>query len=347
MPWKNEPELNRSQSTDESEFPELSADHVKEKSKKSSASNDKFNISTSSIESTLKELIGELKRKRRWGFALKLIGWLIVAGVIGAIFTGQHKQITGEHTAMVRLEGVIADGYDASAENVLAGLRSAFKADNAKGVILAINSPGGSPVQADMLYQEIQRLKAEHDKPMVAVITDVGASGGYYAAVAADKIYANPSSIVGSIGVLMNGFGFVGLMEKAGVERRLLTAGKFKGSLDPFSPVKQAELEHAKTVIDGVHKQFIDVVRKSRGSRLKETDDMFSGLFWNGDQAYEMGLTDGFKTHWAVARDDIGEETIIDYTLEPDVFERFSRNLGASIAEQLKITLGDSIPVLQ
>jgi len=253
----------------------------------------------------------------------------------------------GEHTALVRLDGVIADGYDASAENVLVGLTNAFESDNAKGVILAVNSPGGSPVQADMLYQEIQRLKAEHGKPIIAVISDVGASGGYYAAVAADKIYANPSSIVGSIGVLMNGFGFVDLMQKAGVERRLLTAGEHKASLDPFSPVNEEELEHAKTVIDGVHDQFIDVVRKSRGSRLKETEDMFSGLFWNGDQAYEMGLTDGFKTHWTVARDDIGQEDIIDYTLRPDVFERFTRNLGVAIAERLKMTLGTSIPSLR
>ena len=328
MPWKNEPELTRPESTEEIEVPELSTHSTEQKTKRSSAT-EQLNISTSSIDTGINELIKELKRKRRWGFALRLIGWLVIVGLLGAILAGQHKQITGDHTAMVRLEGVIADGYDASAENVLTGLRSAFRADNAKGVILAINSPGGSPVQADMLYQEIQKLKAEHNKPMVAVISDLGASGGYYAAVAADTIYANPSSIVGSIGVLMNGFGFVDLMEKAGVERRLLTAGKNKASLDPFSPIKQEEFNHAKTVIDGVHEQFIDVVRKSRGSRLKENDDMFSGLFWNGEQAYEMGLTDGFKTHWAVARDDIGEETIIDYTLQPDVFERFTRGLGS------------------
>ncbi len=347
MPWKNEPELTRSPSTEEVETPELSNDLTEEKASESSATRDKLSLSSGTIEASLKELIVELKRKRRWGFALKLIGWLIIAGLIGVIFTGQHKQIAGEHTALVRLEGIIADGYDASAENVLAGLTSAFKSDNAKGVILAVNSPGGSPVQADMLYQEIQRLKVEHDKPIVAVISDVGASGGYYAAVAADKIYANPSSIVGSIGVLMNGFGFVDLMHKAGIERRLLTAGKYKGSLDPFSPIKEEELEHAKTVIEGVHKQFIDVVRKSRGSRLKETEDIFSGLFYNGDQAYEMGLTDGFKTHWAVARDDIGEEEIVDYTLKPDMFERFTRSLGVAIAERLKLTLSDSIPNLQ
>ncbi len=347
MPWKNEPELNRPESSEEVEIPELSADSANQKTKRSSPAQEQLNISTSSIDSGITELVKELKRRRRWGFALKLIGWLVIVGLLAGILTGQHKQITGDHTAMVRLEGVIADGYDASAENVLLGLRSAFRSDDAKGVILSINSPGGSPVQADMLYQEIQKLKAEYDKPIVAVISDVGASGGYYAAVAADTIYANPSSIVGSIGVLMNGFGFVDLMEKAGVERRLLTAGKNKDSLDPFSPVMQGDVDHAQTVIDGVHQQFIDVVRQSRGSRLKENDEVFSGLFWNGEQAFELGLTDGFKTPWAVARDDIGEETIIDYTLQPDVLERFTRGLGVAIAERLKISLGDSIPLLR
>ncbi len=347
MPWKNEPELNRPESVEEPELSELANDSVRQKTNQSSMSGEKLSVSSSTIDTSLKELVKELKRKRRWGFALKLIGWLVIVGLLGAILTGQHKQITGDHTALVRLDGIIADGYDASAENVLTGLKSAFQADNAKGIILSINSPGGSPVQADMLYQEIQKLKARYDKPMVAVISDVGASGGYYAATAADTIYANPSSIVGSIGVLMNSFGFVELMEKAGVERRLLTAGKNKASLDPFSPIKQEELEHAKTVIDGVHKQFIDVVRKSRGSRLKEDDEMFSGQFWNGEQAYEMGLTDGFKTPWAVARDDIGEETIIDYTLQPDVFERFSRELGVAIAKHLKINLADMVPELR
>ena len=344
MPWKNEPELTRPQAN-EDVVPELSTPDLRQE--ENSNGDDNLKMSSSTLDNTLRDLIKELKTKRRWGFAFKLIGWLIIVGLLASLLTGQHKQITGNHTAMVRLDGIIAAGYDASAENVLEGLRGAFESESAKGVILAINSPGGSPVQADMLYREIQRLKSQYNKPMVAVISDLGASGGYYAAVAAEQIYANPSSIVGSIGVLMNGFGFVGLMEKAGVQRRLLTAGENKASLDPFSPVNEKEQEHAKTVIDGVHQQFIDVVRESRGSRLKPDDEIFSGQFWNGQQAFELGLIDGFKTYWTVARDDIGEPTIIDYTLKPDVLERFSQTLGASIAKHFKLSLTESIPVLQ
>ena len=293
MPWKNEPELSRSQS-EQDPAPVLSPETVKLNAEKEN--NDSIQISGASIESSIRDLIKELKRKRRWGFALKSIGWLLVVGLLAAVFFGQKQQITGNHTALVRLDGVIAQGYDASAEDVLAGLRNAFEADSAKGVILSINSPGGSPVQSDMLYQEIKRLTRIYDKPLIAVISDIGASGGYYAAVSAQTIYANPSSIVGSIGVLMNGFGFVELMEKIGVERRLITAGENKGTLDPFSPMNEAQLDHAKSVISGVHQSFIDVVRESRGSKLNEAnEDLFSGQFWNGQQAYELGLIDGFE----------------------------------------------------
>ena len=342
MPWKNEPELSRSQS-DNNSAPELSPDPVKLKAEK--ANTDTVNIAGSSIDLTLKELIKELKRKRRWGIALKSIGWLVVIGLLASVLFGQNQQITGNHSALVRLEGIIAPGNEASAQDVLEGLRNAFEAESAKGVILAINSPGGSPVQSDMLYQEIKRLSSMYDKPLISVISDIGASGGYYAAVSAQKIYANPSSIVGSIGVLMNGFGFVELMQKVGVERRLITAGKNKGSLDPFSPVNEAELDHAKSVIEGVHQTFIDVVKQSRGSKINDTDeDLFSGQFWNGQQAYELGLIDGLKNYWAVARDDIGEESIVDYTVMPNVLERFTQTLGASIARQLKLYLGETIP---
>ena len=345
MPWKNEPELSRSQS-DQDAAPALSPETVKLSTEK--VNKDAVTIASSSIDSTIKELIKELKRKRRWGFALKSIGWLVVVGLLAGVFFGQNQPITGNHTALVRLDGVIAQGYDASAEDVLTGLRNAFEADSAKGVILAINSPGGSPVQSDMLYQEIKRLTSLHDKPLIAVISDIGASGGYYAAVSAQTIYANPSSIVGSIGVLMNGFGFVELMDKLGVERRLITAGKNKGSLDPFSPMNEDHLSHAKSVIGGVHQAFIDVVRESRGTKLNETnEELFSGQFWNGQQAYELGLIDGLKNYWAAARDDIGEETIVDYTVMPDVLERFTQTLGASIARQLKLYIGESIPSFQ
>ena len=345
MPWKNEPELNRPQ-TGEDSTPELSPETVTLSTGK--VKHDSVDISSSTIDSTIKELIKELKRKRRWGLAIKTTAWLVIIGLLAGIFFGQQQQITGNHTALVRLDGVIAQGSDASAEDVLAGLRNAFEADSAKGVILAINSPGGSPVQSDMLYHEIKRLTNQYDKPLIAVISDIGASGGYYAAVAAQTIYANPSSIVGSIGVLMNGFGFVDLMEKLGVERRLITAGTNKGSLDPFSPLDEDHLGHARSVIDGVHQTFIDVVRESRGLKLKEAQaDLFSGQFWNGQQAYELGLIDGLKNYWAAARDDIGEETIVDYTVVPDVLERFTQTLGVSIASQLKLYLGDTFPRFQ
>ena len=345
MPWKNEPELSRTQADDDT-APELSAQSVNPEREKSI--NDSVTVSSSAIDSAIKDLVGELRRRRRWGIAFKMIGWLAVIGLLAGIFIGQKQPITGNHTALVRLDGVIAQGYDASAEDVLTGLRNAFETDSAKGVILAINSPGGSPVQSDMLYQEIKRMTRQYDKPLIAVISDIGASGGYYAAVAARTIYANPSSIVGSIGVLMNGFGFVELMDKLGVERRLITAGTNKGSLDPFSPLNKEQLDHAKNVIGGVHQAFIDVVRESRGTKLNEVDeDLFSGQFWNGQQAYELGLVDGLKNYWAAARDDIGEEMIVDYTVVPDVLERFTQTLGASIASHLKFLLGDSFPRFQ
>lgn len=343
MPWKKEPELNRPLhgSSDE---PEPVDDSVRLEA--ATHGPGQMNIHTPGIESGLAELNRELKRRRRWATGSRLLIWLLALGLLGSWMFGSQTQVIGDHTAMVRLEGIIADGNDASAKNILQGLTQAFESESAKGIILEINSPGGSPVQADMLYREIQRLRAEYDKPLVAVISDVGASGGYYAAVAAETIYANPSSLVGSIGVLMNSFGFVDLMDKIGVKRRLLIAGEHKAALDPFSPLNEDEVAHARTVIEGVHRQFIDVVRSSRGARLKETEQTFSGQFWNGEQAYEMGLTDGFKTPWAVARDDIGEATIVDYTYRPDVFERFTRTLGAAIAKGFTTSLGKSLPEL-
>lgn len=345
MPWKNEPELSRVTAA-EDDVPELTPQRPTAAGEKTAIGPE--TVSSGAIDSTLSELVRELKRRRRWGIAIKTVGWLAVIGLLAGIFFGQREQSAGSHTALVRLDGVIAQGYDASAEDVLTGLINAFESDTARGVILAINSPGGSPVQSDMLYQEIKRLNELYEKPLIAVIGDVGASGGYYTAVAADTIYANPSSIVGSIGVLMNGFGFVELMEKLGIERRLITSGANKGSLDPFSPSNDKHLEHAQSVIAGVHQTFIDVVRESRGTKLDESnDELFSGQFWNGKQAYDLGLIDGLKNYRAAARDDIGEEIIIDYTVTPDVLERFSQTLGATIARQLTFMLGDAFPEIR
>jgi len=236
-----------------------------------------------------------------------------------------------KHTAMVDLAGVIAPDSDASAEKINAALDAAFKDKNTQGVILRINSPGGSPVQAQTIYDEMRRLRKKYpDIPLYAVVEDICASGGYFVAAGADRIYVTQSSIVGSIGVLMNGFGFNGLMDKLGIDRRLITAGENKGMLDPFSPLSEKDKAYAQKLIDDVHQQFIAVVREGRGKRLKETPEMFSGLFWTGDQSVKLGLADGYGTLQSVARDVIKAEDIVDYTQKEGIGERVARRFGAA-----------------
>lgn len=279
----------------------------------------------------------EQKAKRRWGIVFKSLGFAYLAVVLFTVVDwgagAEHEQ---RHTAMVALNGVIEAKGEANAENLIAALDAAFEEKNAVAVVLRINSPGGSPVQAGMINDEIRRLRAKYpDKPLYAVVEDMCASGGYFVAVAADKIYVNKASIVGSIGVLMDGFGFNGVMDKVGVERRLLTAGENKGFLDPFSPQVERHKAHAQTLLNEIHQQFIDVVKAGRGKRLKETPEMFSGLMWTGVQSVQMGLADDFGSIDSVARDVVQAEKVLDYSVKDNIAERFAKRLGAGAVNGL------------
>jgi protease-4 len=249
---------------------------------------------------------------------------------------------------MVELNGLIAPGTDASAEKVSASLQAAFKDKNTKGVIVRINSPGGSPVQAQIIYDEMRRLRKKYPEiPLYAVVEDICASGGYFVAAGADRIYVGKASIVGSIGVLMNGFGFTGLMDKLGVERRLITAGENKGMLDPFSPLEEKDKQYISGLMKDIHEQFIGVVREGRGTRLKETPDMFSGLFWTGQKSVELGLADGFGSLDSVARDVIKAEDIVDYTQKEGIAEKVAKRFGASMASSFADYAIRALPVLR
>lgn len=276
----------------------------------------------------------EQKARRRWGVFFKVFMAVYLVAVLMVItdFGSGDEQLNGPHTAMVYLKGTLDEGTDASADNLIAALRAAFADKNTRGVVLRINSPGGSPVQAGIVNDEIRRLRQLHPAiPLHAVVEDMCASGGYYVAAAADKIYVNKASLIGSIGVLMDGFGFTGAMQKLGVERRLLTAGENKGFLDPFSHQEKRQESHAHFLLDEIHRQFIEVVRQGRGGRLKETPEMFSGLVWTGTQSIELGLADALGTVDSVARDEIKAEKIIDYSVKENIAERFAKRLGASV----------------
>lgn len=284
------------------------------------------------------ENLKERRRSRRWGIFFKLffVLYLVVAlvALVGGMSSSEDVSVTtaSEITAVIDMKGVIVDGGDVSANYVIPSLRKAFKNKKTKGVILRINSPGGSPVQAGMINDEIQRLKKEYkDIPVYAVVSDICASGGYYIAVAAQEIYADKASIVGSIGVRMDNFGFVGLMEKLGVERRLLTAGENKGMLDPFLPANAGEEAHVKTMLSQTHQQFIDVVKAGRGDRLANNSDIFSGLFWTGEEAVKLGLVDGLANEYTIAKDKIGAETLVNFTVEKDFLERLGERVSASV----------------
>jgi protease-4 len=281
----------------------------------------------------------EQRRARLWGIFFKLLTFAYVTLIlIMAVDWQSRADLAGgrKHTAMVELNGVIAPGSDASAEKVTTALQAAFKDKNTQGVVVRINSPGGSPVQAGHINDEIRRLRAKYPSiPLYAVVEDICASGGYYVAVAADKIYVDKSSIIGSIGVLMDGFGFTGAMEKLGVERRLLAAGEIKGFLDPFSPIQESQKQHAENMLGEIHQQFINVVRQGRGKRLKETPEMFSGLLWIGSKSVELGLADALGSVDYVAREVIKAEDIVDFTPRENIAERVVRRFGAAMAEAL------------
>lgn len=296
--------------------------------------NNDANWERKTLEKLVFAALDEQRARRRWGIAFKILGFgYLLAVLVAVVDWGGSTEHQERHTAMVSLIGVIEAKGDASAENLVAALNSAFEEKNAAGVILRINSPGGSPVQAGIVNDEIRRLRTKFpDKPLYAVVEDMCASGGYYVAAAADSIYVNKASIVGSIGVLMDGFGFTGTMDKFGVERRLLTAGENKGFLDPFSPQAPQQKAHAQLLLDDIHKQFIDVVKTGRGKRLKETPDMFSGLMWTGAQSIQLGLADGYGSVDSVARDVIKAEKIFDYSVKDNIAERFAKRLGAGTA---------------
>jgi len=285
----------------------------------------------------------EQKRARRWNLVFRgfIVIWLFS---FLAILLTNERSATKElkpHTALIDISGVIASSNEASADNIVTALRDAFESKQSAGVILRINSPGGSPVQSGYINDEILRLREKYpDKPLYAVIVDICASGGYYIAAAADKIYADKASLVGSIGVIMNGFGFTEAMDKLGVERRLLTAGEHKGFLDPFSPVKEEEVTHIKSVLDNIHNQFIEVVKNGRGDRLADDEQLFSGYIWSGEKSMELGLVDALGSSSHVAREVIGEETIVDYTVKPTYLDRFAKRLGTSIGSTLATSLG-------
>jgi protease-4 len=275
----------------------------------------------------------EQRARRRWGifFKLAMLALVVFAIWVAFDFSGTDMESVGSHTALVEIDGTIEAGGAGAAEAVIPALDKAYADSGSVGVILRINSPGGSPVQAGMINDEITRLrKAYPQKPLYVVVEEMCASGGYYIAAAADKIYVNKASIVGSIGVLMDGFGFTGLMDKLGVERRLLTAGENKGFLDPFSPQSPRQKDYAQVMLNEIHQQFIQVVRSGRGKRLKETPDTFSGLFWSGSKAVEMGLADGFGTVDSVARDVLKAEDIVDYTQHEGLPERVLKKFGAA-----------------
>ena len=279
--------------------------------------------------------LAEQRARRRWNIFFRFVfAALVLLGLALAFgYTGGDMESVGTHSALIEIDGTIeSGGGSGSADSVIPALNRAFSDASAVGVILRINSPGGSPVQAGIINDEIQRLRLAYpQKPLYVVVDEMCASGGYYIAAAADRIYVNKASIVGSIGVLMDGFGFTGLMDKLGVERRLLTAGENKGFLDPFSPVQPRQVDYARTMVGEIHQQFIDVVRKGRGKRLKETPEMFSGLFWSGARAVELGLADGFGTVNSVARNEFKTEDIVDYTKHEGLPERVLKKFGASI----------------
>ncbi len=286
------------------------------------------------IEKLLLADVRERRAARRWRMVRGIVWALLFGAVAWALLAddwlGDTAASVRPHTAMIAIKGEIADDADASAEYVLPALRSAMAEPGAKALVLLINSPGGSPVQAGLIHDEIGRLRKLHDKPVYTVVEESCASAAYYIAAASDKIYVDKASLVGSIGVLINGFGFVGTLDKLGIERRLLTAGDNKGFLDPFSPQSDKHREHAQKMLDQIHQQFITVVRQGRGDRLKETPEMFSGLFWTGEQAVQLGLADQLGSLNGVARDVVKAAKLVDYTHKADLMERFAKRVGAS-----------------
>jgi protease-4 len=306
------------------------------------------NWERTALEKLATNYMAEQRTARRWRTFVRL-AWLAFFALVAFSLLDRGTQSTdmnADHTAVIEIKGEIASGGETSADQVMTSLRSAFEDKGAKAVVLLINSPGGSPVQAGMINDEIYRLKALHKKPVYAVVEETCASAAYYIAVAADQIYVDKASIVGSIGVLMDGFGFTGLMEKLGVERRLMTAGENKGFMDPFSPQTEKHRTFTQGMLNQIHQQFIAVVKKGRGERLKETPETFTGLFWSGQQAVELGLVDKIGTLDFVAREVVKAPDLVDYTKRDNVAEKLAKRFGASIGEGAVKAL-KALPALQ
>lgn len=307
---------------------------------------DPDNWERKTLEKLAFSALQEQRRARHWGIFFKLLTFLYLSALL-VIAMGwmDHGEIptSGKHTAIVEMHGVIGSGADTNAERVISGLQAAFKDKNTQGVVLHINSPGGSPVQAGYINDEIRRLKTKYPNiPLYAVVEDICASGGYYVAAATDRIYVDKASIVGSIGVIMDSFGFTGTMDKLGVERRLLTAGENKGFLDPFSPSNPKQEEYAREMLGEIHNQFIQVVRQGRGKRLKETPEMFSGLVWSGEKSVQLGLADGLGSAEYVAREIIKAEDMMDFTPQEGFAERVAKRLGSAAAKSWLAPLSSS-----
>jgi len=295
--------------------------------------------------------LAEQRRSRRWSIFFKFLLFAYLFMITAVAFresdvvdikVGGDKQ----HTAMVEVSGMISDSTDANADTIIEGLQDAFKDKKTKGVVLRINSPGGSPVQSALVYDEVRRLRGLYPNiPLYAVILDVGASGSYYIASAADQIFVNESSIVGSIGVLMNGFGFTGAMEKVGIERRLLTAGEHKGGLDPFTPLNEEDVTHIKRLLATIHEHFINSVKTGRGDRLKEHPDLFSGRFWSGKESIELGLADELGDVNYVAREIIEAKDVVDFTPKSDIFTRFADRVGTSISKSIGLSHSQAMQI--
>jgi len=298
------------------------------------------------------EFLREQRRTRLWGIIFKMGILLYLLLLVAAYYAdgfGDSIFGVGEHTALVDVEGVIAPKGDASADRIITALRDAFEADKSKGVIVRINSPGGSPVQAGYVYDEIRRLREKYPKkPVYAVASDICASGAYYVAAATDKIYVNKATLIGSIGVRLDSFGFQQAMDDLGIQRRLLTAGDHKGILDPFSPLDEWDKQFVQGLLDNLHQQFIAAVKEGRGDRLKGGDELFSGLFWTGEESTALGLSDALGSSSYVAREVIGAEEIVKYSKKQDLLERFSDRLGAAIGNTLARFAGiDAAPTLR
>jgi protease-4 len=295
------------------------------------------NWERSVLEKLATSALHEQRRARRWGIFFKSLGFIYLFALLflGFGWIGKKEPaLPGKHTALVELNGVIAADSEASAEKITTGLQDAFKDKRTQGIVLRINSPGGSPVQAGYINDEIRRLRTKYPSiPLYAVVEDICASGGYYVAVAADKIFVDKASIVGSIGVLMDGFGFVGTLDKLGVERRLITAGQQKGFLDPFSPLIPQQKDYAEKMLSEIHGQFIEVVKQGRGARLKDNPDLFTGLVWTGQRSVELGLADALGNVDYVAREIIKADQVVDFTARETFIERFARRLGAGATE--------------